>query len=136
MPKSTLHYFHFVLLLTRDTCSDAKSYVCDKDGIQKMNFRYSVDVIFKDAGAKRHLKLCEFSRYFTSDPTRDDYTPKRGRHFPTRLTYSELCVSLDHSTRHLAVIKLQLASLHLERSSPYKPNKQYDGLLLDNWRNL
>ena len=61
MPKSTLHYFHFVLLLTRDTCSDAKSYVRDKDGIQKMNFCYSVDVIFKDAGGKRHLKLCELS---------------------------------------------------------------------------
>ena len=56
MPKSTLHYFHFVLLLTRDTCSGAKSYARDKDGMQKMNFPYSVHVILKDAGAKRHLK--------------------------------------------------------------------------------
>ena len=56
MPKSTLHYFHFVLLLTRDTCSGAKSYVRDKDGMKKMNFPNSVHVILKDAGAKRHLK--------------------------------------------------------------------------------
>ena len=61
MPKSTLHYFHFVLLLTGDTCSGAKSYARDKDGMQKMNFPYSVHVILKDAGAKRHLKLCELS---------------------------------------------------------------------------